>query len=286
MASTSLTLSMLPARRLPSGSGQVWLTSGAASAHSSSLAKPTQMASLSACLKLSPCWVRCRSSRMAKSSSRVTVVLMASNHNVLDDLMTTSHLASLIGLERRVPRMEHAGPESFGGPVTDTCCASRPGERPDSPRPTCVSSATAAFTRAGDAAGEHSGRCAFGVLGHPAVAVRSWRTLSLAIMSCLHAARTMNVTTMRALCRSGRRRPGSYSIAVDLRSVEQPDTARQLMSQKQTHQPGDHTQQKARSNRTQVLGFASARTFECVGMTEATPGSAAARPARPHPGPL
>src|SRR5215831_17651895 len=113
MASTSLTLSMLPARRLPSGSGQVWLTSGAASARSSSLARPTRMASLSACLKLSPCWVRCRSSRMAKSSSRVTVVLMASNHNVLDDLMTTSHLASLIGLERRVPRMEHAGPESF-----------------------------------------------------------------------------------------------------------------------------------------------------------------------------
>ena len=103
--------------------------------------------------------------------------------------------------------------------MTDTCSASRPGERPDSPRPTCVSSATAAFTRAGDAAGEHSGRCAFGVLGHPAVALRSWRTLSLAIMSCLHAARTMNVTTMRALCRSGRRRPGSYSIAVGLRSI-------------------------------------------------------------------
>ena len=39
--------------------------------------------------------------------------------------------------------------DSFGGPVVGTCRASRPGERPDSPRPTCVLSATAAFTRAG-----------------------------------------------------------------------------------------------------------------------------------------
>src|SRR6266702_3040324 len=40
--------------------------------------------------------------------------------------------------------------ESFGGPVAGTCRASRPGKRPDSPRPTCVLlSATAAFTRPG-----------------------------------------------------------------------------------------------------------------------------------------
>src|SRR5450755_3266120 len=39
--------------------------------------------------------------------------------------------------------------ESFGGPVAGTCRASRPGKRPDSPRPTCALSATAAFTRAG-----------------------------------------------------------------------------------------------------------------------------------------
>ncbi len=35
-------------------------------------------------LEVSPCWVRCLSSRMARSSSRVTVVLIASNHNVHD----------------------------------------------------------------------------------------------------------------------------------------------------------------------------------------------------------
>ncbi len=39
--------------------------------------------------------------------------------------------------------------ESFGGPVAGTCRASPPGKRPDSPRRTCVLSATAAFTRAG-----------------------------------------------------------------------------------------------------------------------------------------